>query len=194
MALPEGMSRRAIWILIGVYFSAELAFQLWLSLSSPFAKINIEKVAEALGGAITALALASVLPMLMWACFRFRAGRATTPMALWATLLFVLGYATYHGKQINLEVELEKLKANITEPQRADMAKAMLDGCVRDAKKPPGVSNGQIVSYCSCITSSVVKLITGDEIAYAAKHGKYPQSMMQKMGNAMPYCIRYLGG
>ena len=93
------MSRVAIASILIADFVAALAFAAFMELSNPTPWIHTtSKIVSTFGGALAPLAFTGILPLVIWAVFRFKAARAQGPIVLWGALGAILLYLIYLGE------------------------------------------------------------------------------------------------
>jgi len=187
------VSRKTTFWLITLYFMGALGFHFYLRMSRPFAKIDYQSVAEAFGAALGLVFISGTLPMIIWAFRRFRSEAALVPMAVRCILLLVLASLVWRGTQVQREGEIEQIgKTVFTGKQREEMMRLMTNGCIESLRKTPAITGEQVKAYCGCTAAAVAIVVTGDEMAYAAKNNAYPPSMLQKLTEAAPRCVHLL--
>jgi hypothetical protein len=188
------MSRKAIWLLCFCYLAAAIAFagfEAWLDPLSGY--IPAALVGHIVGGGIGILAMAGVLPMIAWACMRFRADRAAVPFVLWAVIGCAMSFFSYYGEK----VEGDQRAANampagtFAGKDRADFIRSSKLSCAQNQRSNPltkkvGLSDTKIDAYCDCYAQGMVEAISVDELKSMVATGKQPASLVDKvtmMGN-----------
>ena len=184
------MSRIAVVSVLIAYLIAALAFGVFMEMQKPFPSLPAVTVGTIGGTAIAAYVISAILPLIIWAFYRFRLQSARGPMVLWACLGIVSFYLMYVGTQSSQEREIER---NFSSADRTQSALTMKKSCVESQTKTAisrndNINIQQINAYCGCYAASLSQIITSEETVYVAKNGTAPPSLQQKINQAFAGC------
>jgi hypothetical protein len=191
------MSRSAIAIAFVAYFAAALAFAALMETSNPAPSIFMTaRIAGTMGGALAEFVLAGILPLLVWAIFRFKPDRARGPMVLWGLLGAVLLYLTYSGETASRKEQILTAfpTSSLSVQGQADFVKHAARACIRRQtdsalNKEVGITGNQIDAYCRCYAESLLILTTTNELRYFAQNGSAPSGYETKVQQAADKCF-----
>jgi uncharacterized membrane protein YhaH (DUF805 family) len=198
----DGMSRKAIWLLCFCYLAAAIAFagfEAWLDPLSGY--IPAALVGHVVGGGIGIFAMAAILPMIIWACMRFRGANAGGIFVLWAVVAVVMAYLSHVGNATDREQKIAAMTPNgvFAGKDRVDFLRSAKLSCAQKQRENPltakiGLSEQKIVAYCDCIAEGLAEAITVDELRTAVTTGKQAASFLDKttmMGNFCSQQVLY---
>ena len=89
---------------------------------------------EIIAAAATALVISGIIPLAVWAFFRFNAKRAVGPLILWASLAVVFCYFMYVGSSAEFHQSPEAIT---TTAGRADFIRGIVDSCAERRRGNP---------------------------------------------------------
>lgn len=194
------MSRKAVALVILLYFVAALAFGTFLELKKPFASFNLSDpvfVGRAIGSAGAVFILSGIIPLIVWAFGRFRAQKAGGPFVLWAILGVVMATLSSVGFNFDLQqkINTELNKFEITGKDRDAFIRDAKIGCVDTQRqsilnRQIGITDRQIDVYCTCFASGLVNLVTREELRYLVVNNKQAPSLEEKAARYAPTCRR----
>ena len=186
------MSRKAILVLMGLYFLAAVAFSFFRVVTNPFLSgLNAAAVGNAVGGALLLYGGAGLLPVLGWALYRFKTRYAIWPMLSWAFIGIALAYFIEIGVRLERDVQISILARNLAlsdaklsclESQHASKFKSVV-----------GITEREVSVYCGCVSEATAASITADELTYIAMNGKAPQPLQERAALLARPCGRLFG-
>jgi hypothetical protein len=190
------MSRSAIAIVIVAYLAVALAFAAFLESTNPGPSIFITaRISGAIGNGLAPFALAAILPLLIWAVFRFKAARARGPIFAWGILEIFVLYLTYRGEMASRKDRIEAAMptTSLSDQGREDFINNAANACVRRQtdsaiNKEVGITAHQISAFCRCYAESLLGLSTIEELQYFAQNGSAPSGFEPKVQQAAAKC------
>lgn len=108
------MSRAAVASILALYFAAALVFAVFAETQSRVLAVPAVIIGSIGGKAISVFVVAGIVPLMLWAFFRFKAARAKGPLVLWACLGVVMVFFMYHGERLEQNHEIDDI-ANLSE-------------------------------------------------------------------------------
>jgi hypothetical protein len=186
------MSRKAILILVGLYFLAAVAFSFFRVMTNPFLSgLNPAAVGNAIGGALLLYGGAGLLPMFAWALYRFKFRYAAWPMLSWAFVGIALAYFIETGVRLQRDIQISILAKNVA---LSDAKLSCLES--QHASKfrtEVGITEREISAYCGCISEASAASATDEELTYIAMNGKAPQPSQERTVQLARPCARLIG-
>jgi hypothetical protein len=186
------MSRKAILVLIGLYFLAAVVFSFFRVLTSPFLSgANAAAVGNAVGGALLLYGAAGLLPVAGWSFYRFKIRYAMWPMLSWAFIGIALAYFIEIGTRLERDVQISILARNLA---LSDAKLSCLDS--QHASKfrgEVGITEREVSVYCGCVSEATAASVTADELTYIAMNGKAPQPLQDRATLLARPCARLFG-
>jgi len=126
------MSRAAVASILALYFVAALVFAALSEMQSRVLAVPAVIIGSIGGKAIALFVIAGIVPLAVWAFFRFKAARAKGPLVLWACLGIVVAFFMYHGEQADQRREIENItNLTMTEQQRAEALRSGTQACAK---------------------------------------------------------------
>ena len=200
------MSRKAIGVTLTIYLLVSLAFGLFYQLTKIPSYSGPHADAALIGGVIGGAALpfigAGLIPVIVWACMRFRAERAGGPIMIWGFLaVLVMGLATA-GNLYDRQQAITTTASNIASLTGGDydaFVRSARQSCVDGQRKSQinragGVTDQQINVYCQCFATAMAKEVTADEVAYLYRNNAPSESFRQKADRVTPTVAALLLG
>lgn len=138
--------------------------------------------------AATAFVISGIIPLAVWAFFRFDAKRARGPLVLWAGLALVLSYLMYVGAIAEFRKSPEAIT---TSAGRTDFIHGIMDSCTERRRKNPqsAISLMDSDRYCRCFGEKLALLVTADELrGFDGQHEPAP-SLRSKIKWARDECV-----
>ena len=130
------MSRAAVTATFIGYFLAALAFSAFVQAQRPFPSLSVITISEATGkNALAVYATPAILPIIIWAIFRFRSVDARGPMILWGCLGIAVCYLNYRGTRHFQEDELVEWSTGALGNNRAAFVTNAAKTCVETQSK-----------------------------------------------------------
>jgi hypothetical protein len=179
-------SRAAIVVALVAYFAVALASAAFIEFGNATPSISMTaRFAGIVSDAAAQYALSGILPLLLWAGFRFKAEEAHGPIILWGILGAVFLYFTYHS-----EMAFRRLAEN----GRAEFIEKLSNACVRRQtdsalNKKEGITRHQLNAYCRCYANSLSALATTSELRNFAQNGSAPSGFENKVQQAAGQCV-----
>jgi hypothetical protein len=187
------MSRKAVAFTLVAYLVAALAFATFEEIRSPTLAIPAYTLGALLGRAIGVFIPTGIIPVVVWAFFKFKAERAAGPLVLWAVLGVAFAYLQDYGKRADEAREIENVvNLTMTEKQRADMQSgvrvcAKAQGAILVSRQM--ITDPQIGPYPECFIDTVLVAMTREERRYLAETGKPPAGTQPKADQAATICL-----
>jgi uncharacterized membrane protein YhaH (DUF805 family) len=197
---PRGMSRKAVFLVVGSYFLAAFALAVFLEMRKPFATwaklFDAYPLGSIIGAAVGLFLVSGLIPVAVWAFRRFRAENASGPLYAWLALLVIFGFMVAYGQSFDLERKLGQIgRTTLTGKHRQDFVVGARRGCIGTQQQDPlnrqaGVTDAQISAYCDCYANALANNLTPDEIVHYAKFGKPSAATQRKIEELLPTCTR----
>jgi hypothetical protein len=186
------MSRKAIFLLLGLYFVAAAAFSVFHVATNPFLPgLNTAAVSKAVGGAAALFGGAGLLPLAGWALYRFRSRYAMWPMLSWAFIGIALAYFFEIGVRLEREVQISVLARNLVQ---SDAKLSCLDSQhASKFKSEVGITEREVSVYCGCVSEATAASVTADELTYIAANGKAPPPLQERAAQLARPCRGLFG-
>jgi hypothetical protein len=186
------MSRKAILLVLALYFLAAAAFSVFHVATNPFLSgLNAAAVSKAVGGAIVLFGGAGLLPLAGWALYRFRSRYAMWPMLSWAFIGIALAYFFEIGVRLEREVQISVLARNLAQ---SDAKLSCLDSQhAGKFKSEVGITEREVSVYCGCVSEATAASVTADELTYIATNGKAPPPLQERAAQLARPCRSLLG-
>jgi hypothetical protein len=186
------MSRKAILLLLALYFVAAAAFSVIHVATNPFLpSLNTAAVSKAVGGAVVLFGGAGLLPLAGWALYRFRPRYAMWPMLSWAFIGIALAYFFEIGVRLEREVQISVLARNLVQ---SDAKLSCLDSQhASKFKSEVGITEREVSIYCGCVSEATAASVTADELTYIATNGKAPPSLQERAAQLARPCRGLFG-
>src|SRR3982074_258922 len=181
------MSRKAILLVLALYFLAAAAFSVFHVATNPFLSgLNAAAVSKAVGGAIVLLGGAGRVPLAGWALYRFRSRYAMWPMLSWAFIGIALAYFFEIGVRLEREVQISMLARNLAQ---SDAKLSCLDSQhASKFKSEVGITEREVSVYCGCVSEATAASVTADELTYIATNGKAPPPLQERAAQLARPC------
>ena len=189
------MSRIAVAATFIGYFFAALAFAAFMQAEKPFPSLSTVTIAEAIGAAASIYVISAILPMIIWALFRFRSMDARGPMILWGCLGIVVCYFNYLGARSSQEGKLvEWSNGLLAQGNRAEFIASAAKSCVETQSKialarHDRLTIQQIDAYCRCYGDKMFESMTPEELRYWASTGGPAPFSQEKANQAGAMCV-----
>lgn len=181
------MSSRVIWLLIALYLAAGLSFGFYEAVQNPFWALSGEKIGAMVGAGLSVFALAGALPLIGWACVKFRPSGAFVPMLAWLMIGVGFAYLIHVGNYVEHQTKIEKFVSNggLVGKEKEDFLRSAKFGCEQKQRSNPltakiGLSDAKIVAYCDCYAAGASEALTIGELRYFVSNGKAPDSFNDK--------------
>jgi hypothetical protein len=186
------MSRKAIFLLLGLYFVAAAAFSIFHVATNPFLPgLNAAAVSKAAGGAVALFGGAGLLPLAAWALYRFRSRYAMWPMLSWAFIGIALAYFFEIGVRLERDVQISVLARNLVQ---SDAKLSCLDSQhAGKFKSEVGITEREVSVYCGCVSEATAASVTADELTYIAANGKAPPPLQERAAQLARPCRGLFG-
>jgi hypothetical protein len=186
------MSRKAILLLLALYFVAAVAFSVFHVATNPFLpSLNTAAVSKAVGGAVVLFGGAGLLPLAGWALYRFRPRYAMWPMLSWAFIGIALAYFFEIGVRLEREVQISVLARNLVQ---SDAKLSCLDSQhASKFKSEVGITEREVSIYCGCVSEATAASVTADELTYIATNGKAPPPLQERAAQLARPCRGLFG-
>jgi hypothetical protein len=186
------MSRKAILLLLGLYFLAAAAFSAFHVATNPFLPgLNAAAVSKAIAGAVVLFAGAGLLPLAGWALYGFKSRYAMWPMLSWAFIGIALAYFFEIGMRLEREVQISVLARNLVQ---SDAKLNCLDSQHASRfKSEVGITEREILVYCGCVSEAAAASVTADELTYIATNGKAPPPLQERAAQLARPCRSLFG-
>ena len=115
------------------------------------------RITEIIAAAATALVISGIVPLAVWAFFRFNAKRAVGPLILWASLAVVFCYFMYVGSSAEFHQSPEAIT---TTAGRADFIRGIVDSCAerRRGNRQMPTPFMETEFYCRCFGEKLARL------------------------------------
>lgn len=187
------MSRRTISVFVGFYFLAALAFSFFRVVSNPFfSSLSAVTVGQIFGGALLLFLVAGLPAFLAWTFYRFQSRHALWPMLSWAFLGIALAFLMEVGVRLERDVQVSILATNLA---ISDAKLSCLDSQHSSRfKSQVGITDREILVYCSCVSEATAASVTPDELTYIATNGKASQPLHERAAQLGRPCSRLLEG
>ena len=187
------MSRRTIFLLIGLYFLVAFACSIYRVTSSPFfSGMSATTGVQIIDGAFLLLMGAGLPALLAWAFYRFRPRNAAMPMLLWAFIGISVAFFTEVGVRLERDVQISILARNLA---LSDTKLSCLDGQHASRfRSQVGITDREITIYCSCVSEATAASITPIDLTFIATNGKAPEPMQERAVQFAQPCSRLLPG
>jgi hypothetical protein len=198
------VTRKALIVLLVLYFLAALTFGLVSAITKPLAVVNWKDpvfVGDVIGTGIHVYVVPAIIPLIVWAFGRFRCESATIPLVIWAVLgLADMGFVLF-GRHYEQQRELARLADSpaLSGADREDFVQGARNSCIASQRQsiPAGAAAAfqqQVEKLCSCYADAMVNALTGNEIRALAANGTIPANAQQKAEQAATSCRRLAFG
>lgn len=186
---------RVIWLLIALYLGAALSFGFYEAVQDPFWAPSGYAVGTMVGDGLSVFALAGALPLIGWACVKFRPSRAVVPMLAWLMIGAGFAYLIHVGNRVDHHLKIEKFVSNggLVGREKQDFLRSAKFGCEQKQRSNPltariGLSDAKIVAYCDCYAAGASESLTMEELRYFVSNGKAPASFNDKAMMLGQFC------
>lgn len=191
------MSRSTIATVLVGYFAVALVVAILLEWTEPTPYVSLAARSGTVIGRILAWFVApGIIPLLIWAVFRFRAAKARPPIVLWGIIGAVVIFLTYVGEMASRKERFEAAfpTTGLSPKARAEFVNGTTTACVSRQtasalNKEAKVTAHQINAYCKCYAESLLVLMTVPELRYVAEHGTMPTGFETKVQQAASKCF-----
>lgn len=188
------MSRTAVASILALYFVAALAFAAFVEMQSRVLAVPAVVIGSIGGKAIAVFAVAGIIPLVVWAFFRFKAARAKGPLVLWASLGVILAFLGYRSQQADQRRDIEDFtNLTMTEPQRAEALRSGTQACAKTQGarlvSRQMLTQQQLAPYCQCFVNQMFAAMTREERRHLAETGKPPDGIQPKVDQAAAACL-----
>ncbi|HVB58918.1 MAG TPA: hypothetical protein VNE63_21130 [Candidatus Acidoferrales bacterium] len=188
------MSRKAVALILIAYFVAALAFATFEEIRSQTIAIPAYTFGALVGRAIAVFVPAGIIPVVVWAFFKFKAENASGPLVLWAVLSVAFAYFENYGERTDQVREINNFATlTMTPEKRAEAIRLGVRACLK-AQGEILVSRQLLTSqnletYCRCYMENGLAAMTPDERRQVAETGKPPVSVQPKMDQVAMNCL-----
>lgn len=191
------MSRSTIANVLVGYFVVAFALAVFLEWGEPTPYVDLAaRSGVVIGHTLGWYALAGILPLLIWAVFRFRAEKARGPIGLWGIIGAVLIFLSCYGEMASRKERIAAAfpMTGLSAQARADFIKNATIACVHRQKdgainKEVGITVHQIDTYCKCYAETLLGLTTIEELRYFAQNASAPSGYGPKVQQAAAQCF-----
>jgi hypothetical protein len=191
-----GPARKTPLLIASLFFLAALVFAIFLEQRKPFATWSTLPYAHAVGTALGLWFFSGLIPVAVWAFWKFRAEKVSGPLYAWFVLLVLVGWFSAVGQHYEVEQKIEQYsRTALTDKHRKGFIVGARNGCIEAQRqdtlnRQAGITEAQISSYCDCYANALADQLTPDEIVYYAKHEKPSATTQKKIEDLLPACIR----
>lgn len=164
------MSRKTIALVLCGYFIAAFAFATYLHSLELFPAWNSRGYGLVTGGAIALVLFPGIIPLIVWATWRFKAVDAKPILISWAVLGIIFGALSYSGKHIERAEEIADTSSmQVPGKDQEDFIAGMNSSCIQTQKKSAvnrdaGMTDQRIQAYCDCSSKGMADEISIDEV------------------------------
>jgi hypothetical protein len=141
--------------------------------------------------------VSAVVPLIIWACRRFRLQKAMLPFAAWGVLLILA--ATAHGLAVVVATRAPNLASvlaafleipAVKEGFRQGFVASATQSCIATAKaKNTSLSEVQLEAYCDCTATQMVDTLTTQEMVELLRSGDVmPPALRSKLLSIAATC------
>ncbi len=200
------MSRATIAAVLVAYFAILVAFfsiiQMlfhptpsplaahWFPLSPYEQSTLTARIAGIIGTAGSAYVMSGVIPIVVWAFFRFDAKRAKGPLTLWAALALAFSYFVYAGTNAEFQKSPEVIA---TTTGRADFVRGVVDSCAKRRQRNSQAQTPLMDSdlYCRCFGEKLAPILTPEDVReFSGPNEPQPSSSLRdKIKWARDECV-----
>jgi len=182
-------SKHLTQILIGFFIVALAvpAMRIWLM---PTAGLNAHFLGTNFGGGIAGFVIPGVIPMIVWAFWRFRAQDAWTVIVMWGFFGLAMNAIIIGDALMGADVQRSDNKS--LGKQRDELAGGMIRVCI-DHQQNSGFTEQIIKAYCDCTSYELAKAVSTDELKTFTSNQPAPRSLKEKADEVAKTCGAQIG-
>ena len=181
------MTVKLTQILIGFFVVALAvpAMRIWLL---PSSASNAYLLGTNVGGAIAGFVIPAVIPVIVWAFWRFRTEDAWTVIIIWGFLGLAMNAIIIGDALIGADVQRSKSLGK----QRDELAAGMVQLCIAHQRNS-GFAEQIIKDYCDCTSYELAKAVSNDELETFSSNKPAPRSLKEKADQVAKTCGAEIG-
>jgi len=186
-------SKQITQILVGFFIVALAvpAIRIWL-LPNPGSSAHF--LGTNIGGAIAGIVIPGVIPLIVWAFWRFRAEDAWAVIFLWGFFGLAMNAAIVGGALMGADAQRSKMEQPFQSlgEQRDEFVRGMVRVCI-DHQRNSGFTEQIIKTYCYCSSYELAKAVSTDELKIYISTMTAPPSLKEKADRAAKTCGAKIG-
>jgi hypothetical protein len=198
------MSRKKVVVLCFCYFAVLMAYVLYSQLRQPLGSASVGNpavIGGMIGEAVAVYLMSGVIPIIVWAFFRFRAEYFAAPLAIWIILgigcLTAIGVEEGHERK----AELDGLTSTpmLTGADRSDFVRNFTKSCTatqqaNESNRAAGLTPQQLNAFCSCYGERMGEVVTTAEFRDFSINGQPSASFKEKVAQLQQPCAQAMLG
>jgi hypothetical protein len=198
------MSRKKVAVLCLCYFAVLMAYALYSQLRQPFGFLTVGHpavIGEMIGKAIAVYLMSGVIPIIIWAFFRFRAEYFGAPLLIWVILgvVCMAAIGVEEGRERRAELDRIASTPKLADADRSDFVRNFTKSCTaaqqaNESNRAAGFTPQQLNAFCSCYGERMGDVVSTEEIRDFGITGQPSASFKEKIAQLQQPCVQAMLG